>query len=201
MEKLQKVAEALKNHGFKTQLFDTAEKAKQAALLLIGDGSVGFGGSMTINDLNIYEDLQKNGNKVYWHWKVPPEERVALFPIANSADTYICSSNAVLEGGALLNIDGNGNRVSSMYCGPKQVIVIVGKNKIAATYEEGIERIKKYACPPNGKRLGLQTPCALTDKCTDCSSPQRMCNVTVLLERPGLVKNIHVFLVNEDLGF
>lgn len=201
MSRLQNTADALQAHGFKTQIFDTAEQAKEAALSLIGTGSVGFGGSITIQDMGIYEALQQQGNTLYWHWKVAPEQRAALFPLANTADTYICSANAILESGALLNIDGNGNRVSSMYCGPKQVIIIAGQNKLCGDYHDAVARIKREACPPNAKRLGYQTPCAATGNCNDCSSPQRMCNVTVLMERPGMVKNIHVMIVKEDLGY
>lgn len=201
MDRLQKTADALQKHGFQVQILDTGADAKEAALALIGTGSVGFGGSMTVSDLGIYETLQKRGNKLYWHWKVPPEERAALFPPAAAADTYICSTNAILESGALLNIDGNANRVAAMVSGPKQLVVIAGQNKLCGDYEDALQRIKREACPPNAKRLGLQTPCGVTGKCTDCTSPQRFCNATVLLERPAGVKNIHILLVKEDLGY
>lgn len=86
--------------------------------------------------------------------------------------------------GELINIDGSGNRVSSMFYEPKKVIIVCGINKIVENYETGIERIKNTACPQNARRLKLDTPCAKTGKCSDCSSPHRMCNVVVKLE-PG----------------
>lgn len=201
MDRIAKAAEALGKKGFHVQVFDTASVAKEAALQLIGTGSVGIGGSMTVQEMGLYETLLEQGNAVYWHWKTPPEERAAIFPKANSADTYICSTNAILENGSLLNIDGNGNRVSAMFYGPKQIIVIAGINKLCGDYADALARIKRDACPPNAKRLGYKTPCAITGVCNDCSSPQRMCSVTVLIERPAIVKNTHVFLVNESLGY
>ncbi|MDR1619887.1 MAG: lactate utilization protein [Clostridiales bacterium] len=201
MGNIENAAQNLEAHGFKTQIFETAEEAKAAALKLIGKGSVGIGGSITISDMGLYETLLEQGNAVYWHWKVAPEERADVFPLAGSADTYLCSSNAILESGALLNIDGNGNRVSAMYIGPRQLIVVAGENKIRPDYEQALARIKKTACPLNARRLNLQTPCNATGVCNDCNSPQRMCGITVLLERPGIVKNAHVFLVRQSLGY
>lgn len=202
MDRLQNTAKALEKNGFQVQVLQTAQEAKSAALELIGSGSVGIGGSMTIQELGLYETLLEQGNPVYWHWKAKPEDSIpAIFRAANTADTYLCSSNAILEGGALLNIDGNGNRVASMFWGPKQLIFIAGVNKLAGDFEDALARIKREACPPNAKRLGLSTPCGVIGKCTDCSHPKRMCNITMLLERPGgLLKNTHVLLVNEKLG-
>lgn len=202
MDRMENTANNLKKHGFQVQVLDTAAQAKEAALALIGTGSVGFGGSVTVRDLGLYETLQEQGNAVYWHWKAKPEEVSSVLAAAHTADAYVCSSNAVLESGELLNIDGTGNRVGSMFFGPKRVVIIAGENKLASDYAEGHARIKRDACPANARRLGLQTPCAVTGVCNDCSSPQRMCKITVLLERPSnAVKDVHVLLVREPLGY
>ena len=203
MDRIQLTAANLNKHGFCAQVFDTAEEAKAAALALIGESSVGFGGSITVRDMGIYETLQEQGNAVYWHWKAGDPTNVPnMLAGAKTADVYISSTNALLESGALLNIDGTGNRVANQFYGPPRVIIIAGENKIVANFEEGIARIKRDACPANAKRLNFQTPCALTGKCTDCNSPQRMCNVTTLIERrPMACKEAHVFLVKESLGF
>ncbi len=202
MDKVQMTANNLERNGFKVQVFDNASDAKEAALALIGSGSVGFGGSVTVRDMGLYEQLKEQGNAVYWHWKAKPEELPAVFSHAHSADIYICSANAILESGALLNIDGTGNRVANLFYGPKKVIVIAGENKLSPDYEAGIARIKKDACPPNARRLNLKTPCAATGECNDCNVPERMCKVTILLERPSnATKDVHVLLVREALGY
>lgn len=202
MGSLEKTAENLNRHGFRARIAGSAAEAKELALPLIGTGSVGFGGSVTVRDMGLFEALQQRGNAVYWHWKCAPEEVPAVHAAAHTADVYVCSANAVLETGALLNIDGAGNRVGSLISGPKKAIVIAGRNKLCADYEEGLARVKAKACPQNARRLGLKTPCALTGICTDCSSPQRMCHVTALLERPtNALPEVHVLLVDEDLGY
>lgn len=202
MPSLENAVKNLNKHGFRAQLVPNAITAKGIALALIGGGSVGFGGSVTVRDMGLYEELQRQGNAVYWHWKCTPAEIPAVHAAAHTADVYLCSANAVLETGALLNIDGTGNRVGSLICGPKKAIVIAGRNKLCTDYDEALARIKAVACPQNARRLNLKTPCAATGICTDCSSPQRMCHVTALLERPtNALPEFHVLLVDEDMGY
>ncbi|MDF2523412.1 MAG: hypothetical protein K0R31_1053 [Clostridiales bacterium] len=200
--KLEKLLEVLNKRNFKATYFSSAQEAKEAALKLIEEGqSVGIGGSMTIKDMDIHNELINKGNDVYWHWLVEPskgdETRVKAF----NADVYLASTNALTMDGELVNIDGTGNRVSSMFFGPKKVILICGSNKIVENFEAAIDRIKSTACPANARRLKLDTPCAVTGKCIDCSSKQRMCNVTVKIDRPTHGREINIFIVGETLGY
>lgn len=202
MEKLLRLAKKMLTRDFQVQICATVQEAQRAALEIIGKGSVGFGGSITVQDMQLYELLKQRGNGVYWHWKTVPELRSAVFKAAREADVYVASANAVLEDGRIVNIDGNGNRVTCLINGPETVIYIIGKNKLAKDLDDGIARIKREACPQNAKRLGLATPCAANGKCKDCSAAQRMCNVTTIIERPtGMQKEVHVLLVNEELGY
>lgn len=195
------LSHALSARRFLPQVFDTAEEAKAAALEIIGSKSVGIGGSATVRDMHLAEALQEKGNQVYWHWLVAKEAKQAARDKALMADVYMCSSNALTADGRLVNIDGTGNRAAGLIYGPHEVIVIVGQNKIVGSLDEAIERIKRDTCPGNARRLGLDTPCAKTDKCYDCRTTARMCNVTFILEAPTRpVKAFHVLLVKEDLG-
>ena len=67
--------------------------------------------------------------------------------------------------------------------------------------DDAIARIKRCACPPNCRRLNKQTPCAVTGECADCSSPDRICMVTVVMDRRPRSTDVHVVLVDEDLGY
>ncbi len=199
---LQQVAEQLQKNGFSAMVLPDAAAAKRKALELIGTGSVGFGGSVTTQTLGLYDTLKDAGNAVYWHWKATPEEVPATLERAAKADFYVSSSNAITHTGALVNTDGRGNRVSSLCNGPRKVIVIAGRNKIVPDIPAAISRIKNIAAPLNARRIGLKTPCAVTGKCTDCHSAQRMCNVTSIMEAPTSPTEVfHVLLVDEDLGF
>jgi hypothetical protein len=113
----------------------------------------------------------------------------------------LTGTNAVTLDGILVNIDGNGNRVGAMIFGPKKVIIVVGRNKIVdGSAEDAIARIKEWASPPNAMRLSKQTPCAVTGICSDCDSPQRICRITTILDRKPTLTDIHVLVVNEDMG-
>lgn len=195
------LTKALIARRFLPQVFDTAEEAKAAALAIIGGRSVGIGGSATIRDMKLADELQARGNEVYWHWLVAKEAKQAARDKALNADVYMSSSNALTTDGRLVNIDGTGNRAAGLIYGPREVVVIAGRNKIVGTLDEAMDRIKRCACPPNARRLGLDTPCARTGQCYDCRSAARMCNVTFILEAPTRpVQAFHVLIVKEDLG-
>ena len=194
-------AAALQKRGFKVYCAETSEEAAMYVLgFLSGDvKSVGVGGSMTIRELHIADAIRASGVDVHWHWQ---EEGPAAFAPAREADLYLCSANAVTRDGTLVNIDGTGNRVASMIHGPKAVIIVVGVNKLVdGGYAQAVARIKREACPPNAKRLGLSTPCGLTGKCDPAVCEGGMCNVITVQEHPTGKRPYHVVLVNEELGY
>lgn len=197
---MKDLAVILEKHGYKVSIFDNSKDVKEAILNEIkSNDSVGFGGSTTINDLGIYEELEQKGNSVYWHWKAA-DKREALNKSVNT-DVYICSTNALTLDGKLVNRDGNGNRVASMIFGHKRVYIVIGKNKICKDYSEAKERIDTIAAPKNAERLKLNTPCRFTGRCSDCESPDRMCKAETILHRKPDGSNIYLYLVNEELGF
>lgn len=189
----------LTKNGFNVKTFDNIFEARTELLSQIkGEESIGIGGSMTVKDMDIYDDLKDKGNEVYWHWKneVPNAAVKAI-----NTDTYITSTNALTMDGKLINMDGNGNRVSSMIFGHKDVYIIVGKNKICKDYDEAIKRIREVASPLNAKRLNLNTPCVHTGICSDCDSPERICRAEVIIHRNPNSTNINIYLVDEELGY
>lgn len=190
---------ALLKNGFKVKTFDKASDAKEDLLSEINsDESVGIGGSMSIDKMDIYDDLRSKCEEVYWHLKkdVPNAAVKAM-----NTDNYITSTNAITMDGKLVNMDGNGNRVASMIYGHKNVYIVVGKNKICKDYEEARDRIRNVAGPLNAKRLNLDTPCVHTGKCSDCDSPQRICNAEVITHKNPSLTNTIVYLIDEELGF
>jgi hypothetical protein len=94
-----------------------------------------------------------------------------------------------------------GNRVGALTFGPKNVVVVVGRNKLVLGLEEGMQRIKDYVAPVNTMRLDKKTPCAKTGECHDCSSPDRICNTWTITEKSFPKGRIIVILVNEELGY
>ncbi len=195
---------ALKANGFEVLYTDNAKEALDKVMSLIPkEAKVGIGGSVTVRDVGLVEAIEKQGNSIFMDWGKPLElkEKLKIRKEALTSDVYLTSSNAITLQGQLVNIDGTGNRVAAMIFGPKKVIIIAGANKLVDTLDEALARIRNIAGPLNGKRLNLKTPCALTGKCTDCDSPDRMCKITVILEKKPTLSDITIVLVGENLGY
>ena len=197
MADLKKAAENLRARGFAVQLFQTGSEAADYLDRAVDGKTVGFGGSVTLQQLGLYERLSAH-NQVFWHWQGTPVSTGE----AAGAQVYCSSVNGLSEDGDLINIDGNGNRVASSLYGHKKVWFIVGRNKLASTYEEALWRARNIAAPKNAQRLGRKTPCAVHgDRCYDCKSPERICRGLVVLWEAVANMEMEVVLIDQDLGY
>ena len=190
------VKKNLEARGFSVSTFSTAAEAAAYLDSAIDGTTVGIGGSMTVQQMGLHEKLAAH-NEVHWHWTDGPEARAK----AAHADVYITSANGLTENGEVINIDGAGNRVASTLYGHKRVYFIIGRNKLAPTYDEALWRARNIAAPKNARRLGKKTPCAVKgDRCYDCKSPDRICRGLVVLWGPSMGVETEIVLVDEDLG-
>jgi hypothetical protein len=171
--------------------------------LIAADSTVGCGDSVTLEETGVFEFLRR-GNYTFldkFNPTLSREEKNKLYLENFSVDTFITGSNAITMDGKIFNIDGNGSRVAPMLYGPKQVIVVVGVNKLTADAESAIKRTRQIAAPMDAKRLGKSTPCTSLNRCIDCSHKQRICNDFVLITGQFIKDRIKVILVNEKLGY
>lgn len=181
----------------------TAE-ARDMALSFVKEGnSVSFGGSMTLEETGILEALRNRGDirLIDRANARNAQEMKQVYRDALSADCYFMSTNALTEGGELVNIDGNGNRLAALIYGPDQVIIVTGLNKVVPTVEDAVRRVRHTATPLNCIRLNRNTPCASTGTCADCLAPDCICNQVVITRRSGNPDRIKVILVGEALGY
>ena len=198
------VVKALQHRGFGASFVTTTDEARTSLLNKIPtDATVGIGGSVTIRELGLVEELEKRGNTVIHHWKkgLAKDVNREIRKKEGLAAYYLTSANAITTDGDIINIDGIGNRVAHMIYGPENVMIIAGRNKIVTDIDEGILRSKEIAAVMNAKRVGAKTPCATTGKCVDCDAPGRICRVTTIIQYRPLQTNVDVLLVNESLGF
>ena len=204
-EQLEKVAEALRKRGFTVVCCATGDEARAYVMKEAGTArSVGFGGSVTVKSLGLVEAMEAAGKEILRHGdpSLTPERKAEVMRRELTCDLFLLSANALTLDGRLVNIDGNGNRVAASIYGPGTVVFVVGRNKIVdGGIDAAIDRIKRAACPPNCRRLNKKTPCAATGACADCSSPDRICSVTVVMDRRPSRTDAHVLLVDEDLGY
>ncbi len=194
-----KVSENLKARGYAVQCFATAQEAADYLNGAIDGVSVAFGGSVTLDQMGLFERLSSH-NHAMWHWREGTAEDPRKEGL--TADVYVTSVNGMDEDGDLINIDGAGNRVAASLFGHKKVYFVVGRNKLAPTYDEALWRARNIAAPKNAQRLQRKTPCAAKgDKCYDCKSPERICRGLVVLWKPMMGMEAEVVLVDEDLGY
>ncbi len=194
---------------------ETKEDALNITETLLEENSViSAGGSMTLSECKI-TDLLKSGKYNFLDRSIPgisPEEVRDIYIKTFDADSFLGSANAITEDGYIYQVDGTGNRVSAMIFGPKQVIIVAGKNKIVKNADEAIKRVKEIAAPLNAKRLNCETYCSKTGKCISlnsenteipngCSSESRICADYVFFGRQRIKNRIKVIIVNESLGY
>jgi L-lactate utilization protein LutB len=205
--RLKGVKEALEANHFEVFLAQDVKEAKKIVkeqiLPTLGAKSVSWGGSMTFLATGLYEEINKMpGLEILdtFDRSKPAEENMELRRRSVLADLFITGTNALTEGGILVNLDMMGNRACSINFGPKHVVILVGRNKIVSELDDAMYRIKNYAAPVNAMRLDKKTPCVKTSYCEDCKSPDRICNVWTITEKSYPKGRIKVVLINQDLG-
>ena len=181
----------------------TAHEAVEKLLEMIPSGSsVTWGGSMSIRDIGIPAALAEAGKyEVYDRDKAP--DRAAATEIylkAFSCDYYLSSANAITEDGIIVNIDGTGNRVAAITFGPRNVIFVIGMNKLTQDVDSALARARSLAAPVNTARFDIQTPCKLDGVCHNCLSDDCICNYIHYLRHSPKGKH-KVILVGESLGY
>jgi len=206
--RLTDLKEVLDANNFETFIAESTDAARSIVLEKIipklAPKSVSWGGSITFVATGLYDLLKKNNDLNVldtYDKNLSPEEGLERRRQSLLVDLFITGSNAVTEAGQLVNLDMFGNRICGITFGPKNVIVIVGRNKIVPDLDEAMFRIKNYAAPVNAMRLDKKTPCAKTSFCSDCKSPDRICNTWTITEKSFPKGRVKVVLINQDLGF
>ena len=212
MTDFSKVKNALEKNGFRVNVFSKGDEAAAYLKETIKDTTVGFGGSKTLDAIDLYDVLSEN-NQVIWHWKVAdyenltPDQTEEFAKIHNArmqamnTEVYICSANALSETGEIVNIDGAGNRLASTLWGHKRVVFVIGANKLVPTYEDAVWRARNVAAPKRARSMHKKTPCASGElKCHNCSSPQRICRGMATIWQPMMKQDYEVVLIDEEYG-
>lgn len=209
-ERISRTMDALRKNKMKPYFVENrSEIFPIIRELIANDKLITAGGSMTLRESGVTDMLLNEYKGVFLDRSAAktPEETGEIFRKAFISDTFFSSSNAITENGELYNVDGNGNRVSAMIFGPKQVIVVAGVNKIVKDIEAAKERVERIAAPKNTVRLNCETPCSKTGECerlrsgSPCHSDARICCSYVTLGQQRVPDRIKVIIVNENLGY
>lgn len=215
MEKyIETTMENLERNNIKPFYVEKREEVVPLIKTLVKKGeSISCGGSVTLHECEVDTKILKSGDYDFIDRSgLQGEELREAYGKAFMCDTFFTSSNAVTERGELYNVDGNSNRVACIVYGPRQVIMVVGKNKIVPNINAAVERVKKSAAPPNTVRLSCDTPCAKLGECVSlsneneficdgCHGESRICCNYVISAQQRHKDRIKVIIVNENLGY
>jgi hypothetical protein len=207
--RLEAVVGKLRRNRFDAFLATGVEDAKDRILAIVPrTATVGVANSVTLRQLGIVKTLRDRGivilDPVAPSYGLTEFREETIMPTLLKAtlgsDVFISGTNAVTEDGRLVNVDGLGNRVAGIIFGARVSIVVVGRNKVVKSVEEALHRIKNTITPTMTKRRDIHVPCAKVGKCVDCSTPERGCNITVIIEKKPPLTDVKVIVVDEDLG-
>ena len=154
---MEKLINSFKNCGYDAHFVKTKEEALELSKTYIKSGmSVGLGGSVSVQEIGLLDYLlNKKDITLFNQYEdgISMDENIHRRRQGLVSDIFVTSTNAITKDGKLVNADGSGNRVAAFSYGPKNVLVIVGVNKIVEDVEAGFKRVMEVAAVKNINRI------------------------------------------------
>lgn len=205
---IEECAARLTRNNFDVVIESNAQAAGEHIISIIHEispTSISFGDSVTLHRTGIVDWLRSQSEFPFidtFEDGVEFREMIERRRQALTCGVFLTGINAIsLSDGSLHWLDMIGNRIAPIAFGPRKVILVAGRNKITSTPEEAYGRIRNIAAPGNiARHPGFKTPCAVTGRCSDCSSPQRICNERFIMHKCHPKGRVSVILIDEDLG-
>jgi hypothetical protein len=201
--RIARAIESFRRKDFDAHYFETsAEAVERFFSEITKKDTVGHGGSDTLRQLGVLDRLRSEGYRFLDRYVFGSsyDEQLDIRRQNLCADVFITSSNAVSITGALVNIDGDGNRVAALSFGPRRVVLFLGRNKLCDDLDRSIYRARNVAAATLAIQYGADTPCAKAGACHDCASADRVCSYTSIIEHCTPPGRVSLLFINEDLG-
>ncbi|MBF4693982.1 lactate utilization protein [Fusibacter ferrireducens] len=202
-KEVDEVILALKRRHIACRYFEDAEALLEYISKAVKGKVVGVGDSITFEEIELYDLLKVHSGRYLnkYDERLTKIEKRKLYRENFSAEVFFSGINALSMSGKIYNLDGNGSRVAPIIYGPDKVFLICGTNKLCRTDEEAVLRVRQKAAPMDAVRLGKKTPCAITGKCVDCRSKERICNYMTIVEGQFDPDRIEVILLKGSYGY
>ena len=156
-----KLINSFKDCGYDAHFVKTKTEAFELAKTYIKSGmSVGLGGSESVKEIGLLNYLlNKKDITLFNQYEdgISMDENIHRRRQGLVSDIFVTSTNAITKDGKLVNADGSGNRVAAFSYGPKNVLVIVGINKIVEDVESGFKRVMEVAAVKNIERINKKS--------------------------------------------
>ena len=198
---MEKLINSFKNCGYDAHFVKTKEEAFELSKTYIKSGmSVGLGGSVSVQEIGLLDYLlNKKDITLFNQYEdgISMDENIHRRRQGLVSDIFVTSTNAITKDGKLVNADGSGNRVAAFSYGPKNVLVIVGVNKIVEDVEAGFKRVMEVAAIKNIDRIN--------NKAIEMGKEPKY-NLDNIANKFSWVKaddkdRIIIILVDEELGY
>lgn len=197
-ERVQRLQEALAGRNIAMEYHATGAGALARLQGLVPMGvQVQTGSSTTLDQIGFtpwLTKLHEQGKLRYFraeaHHTAEAAARTDNRRQATLAEYFLGSVNALTEDGIAVVADASGTRVGGYVYGARNVIWVVGTNKIVPTLEDAVRRVWDVALPGESERMRREYG-------HEGSEVGKM----VFFYREGTPGRIRMLLIGESLGF
>jgi len=198
--RIERLREALASRGVTMEYLATGADALARLKELVPMGvEVGAGSSTTLDQIGFTQwvtDLHHEGKLRYFRAEAHHTAEAAMRNEnrrqATLAEYFLGSVNALTEDGIALVSDASGTRVGGYVYAARNVIWVVGINKLVPTLDDAVRRVWEVALPAEDARVKREY-----------GNPDHVSQVgkLVFFYREAQKDRIRMLLVGEELGF
>ena len=157
-ENIQKTVKNIEDQNIEVKLVKNKEKALNYLKKTINeDITINMGHSTTLEEIG-FIDYLKNQQHPWKNWnnKVRSidneEKRMKARREGMVVNTFLDSPNAISKSGELIGVNAGGSGIGAWPYSAKNLILVSGVNKIVESWQEAINRVKKFVLPLENQR-------------------------------------------------
>jgi hypothetical protein len=190
---LERTAAALAGRGFKAQVADSAEHARQLVLEAIPEGAeVHLALSETMRELGVTSEIDESGRYDSVRSRLNALNRETqsreMRKLGAAPDYIVGSAHAVTDDGEIIVGSGSGSQLGAYAYAGGNVILVIGHQKLVPDLDEGLRRVREYSLPREYARM------------QDAGFPGSLLAKTLIIHHEPSSR-ISVILVPKTLGF
>ena len=190
---LDRAVTALMSRGFKAQIADTAEHARELVLEAVPAGAeVHIALSETMRELGITATIDTSGQYDSIRAKLSTLDRATqgreMRKLGAAPDYIVGSAHAITEDGQVVVGSGSGSQLGAYAYAGGSVILVVGHQKLVRDLDEGLRRVREYSLPREFVRM------------QNAGHPGSLLAKTLIIHNEPSAR-INVILVPQTLGF
>jgi len=156
-EQVHRAATHLKEHGIHAVVVSNGAEALRTVLSLIPEHSEVFTStSETLAQIGLVRELEESGKYDSVRKRMMALDRATqereIRKLSEAPQYAVGSVHAVTEEGDLLIASMTGSQIGPYAYGAGKVIWVVGAQKVVPTIQDGLKRLREYACPMEDAR-------------------------------------------------